>query len=351
VNAGSKRTIRGFTLVELMVGLTVGLLVSVASISVFVSTRKLQTVGSAKSHMGENARLAMELMEKDFRSAGFLGCKPLLEDAPVSLLAASGGLFLDSASGGLGGSHGDGSAFTPALNDTFAGLPQPPSASSDVVSVRVPIEPLSLGLAAPMTTSSGVPSVGANTPGNAILSGDIVLIANCKAGAMFQVTEASPATTGALTHGTGGSFYPGNATSDLQQAFHGDAAVYRLATHHYYIAPSVLHVGTNSMWRYTFPNNDGSANPQEVVQGVDRMLVTYGIDAGDQTVSKYVDASGVTSWSSVIAARIRLLTASVADNVTLGLQAASFAGTNVVPTDHRLRSELTQVVTLRNHAP
>ncbi|MDQ2735675.1 MAG: prepilin-type N-terminal cleavage/methylation domain-containing protein, partial [Pseudomonadota bacterium] len=234
MNADYDRGIRGFTLVELMVGITVGLLVSLASISVFVSTRKLQTVGAAKSHMGENARLAMELMEKDFRSAGFLGCKPLLEDTPVSLLATSGGMFLDSDSGGLGGSHGDGTVFAPALNATLAGLPQPPNASSDVVSVRVPIEPMSLGLAAPMTTSTGVPTVGADTAGNAILSGDIVLIANCKAAAMFQVTEAAPATTGLLTHATGGTFYPGNATADLQQVFHGDAAVYRLATHHYY---------------------------------------------------------------------------------------------------------------------
>ena len=345
------RSALGFTLVELMVGMAVGLFVALAAISVFVSTRTLQTVSSAESRMSENARLAMELLHKDFRSAGFQGCKPRLEDAPVSLLSAGNGIFLDSGSSGLGGSHGDGTSFTPTLNATLAALTPAPRVDSDVVSVRVPVEPMSLGLSAPMTSASGVPTVGANTAGNAILSGDILLIANCKAAAMFQVTEMSPQATGVLSHAIGGSFNPGNATNDFQHVFRGDSAVHRLRTHHYYIASSLQRPATNSMWRYTFPNPDGSANPQEVVQGVDRMLVSYGIDKGDQTVSMYVDAGGVTSWDSVVAARIQLLTATVKDGVTLSAQAASFAGGTVTATDRRLRTQVTEVVTLRNRAP
>ncbi|MDQ6681262.1 MAG: PilW family protein [Pseudomonadota bacterium] len=342
---------RGFTLVELMVGLTVGLFVAAGAISIFVSTRKLQTVSTAKSRMAENSRLAMELLHKDFRSAGFQGCKPRLQGAPASLLAPGNGIFLDSGSSGLGGSHGDGTSFTPSLNATLAGLAQAPDVNSDVVSLRVPVEPMSLGLAAPMTSSVGAPTVGANTVGNSIVAGDIVLIANCKAAAMFQVTEANPKATGLLSHAIGGSFVPGNATDDLLQVFRGDSALYRLQTHHYYVAPSAQRPGTSSMWRYTAPNTDGSTNPQEVVQGVERMLVSYGIDKGDQTVNRYVTAGGVTSWNSVVAARIQLLTATVNDGVTIGTQAVSFAGSAVVPTDRRLRSQVTEVVALRNRAP
>lgn len=341
----------GFTLVELMVGMAVGLFVTLASISVFVSTRTLQTVSSAESRMGENTRLAMELLRKDFRSAGFQGCKPRLQGPPVSLLTAGNGIFLDSGSSGLRGSYGDGASFTPALNSTLAGLTPPPSANSDVVSVRVPIEPMSLGLSAPMTSTSGAPTVGTNTSSNSILSGDILLIANCKSAAMFQVTELNPKTTGVLSHAISGTFDPGNASADLQQVFRGDSTVYRLQTHHYYIAPSVQRSGTSSMWRYIAPNTDGSANPQEVAQGVDRMLVTYGIDSGDQTVSTYVNASGVAAWDSVMAARIQLLTATVKDGVTFSPQAVSFAGATVVVTDRRLRTQVTELVTLRNRAP
>ena len=349
----SVRPARGFTLVELMVGLAVGLFVSMAAISVFVSTRTLQTVSSAESRRGENARLAMDLLHRDFRSAGFQGCNAQLADAPVSLLSAGNGIFLDSGSSGLGGSHGDGTSFTPALNATLAALPQAPNVGSDVVSLRVPVEPMSLGLSAPMTVSTGVPTVGANTPGNTMAPGDILLIANCKAAAMFQVTSPSPKTTGVLSHAIGGGFYPGNSSADFQQVFRGDSAVFRLQTHHYYIAASVKRPGTSSMWRFTFPNTDGSANPQEVVQGIDRMLVSYGIDdvTQPQTVNRYVSAGGVTSWDSVVAARIQLLTATVKDGVTLSSQAASFAGGTVTPTDKRRRVQVTEVVALRNRAP
>ena len=346
------RHARGFTLVELMVGLAVGLFVALAAISVFVSTRTLQTVSSSNTRMGENTRLAMDLLQKDLRSSGFLGCRSLLADPPVNLLVA-GNLFLDTDNdlAGIRGSHGDGAAFTPALNAALAALA--PNANSDFISIRVPVEPLSLGLSTPMTAASGaVPQVGVNTSGNTIASGDVVLIANCKAAAIFQVTETNPAATGNLAHVIGAGFNPGNAADNLQQVFRGDTAVYRLQTHHYYIAPG-SHAGTNSMWRFTFPNPVGAANPEEVVQGIDRMVVTYGIDKGDQTVNRYVGADGVAAgaWGGVVAVRIQLLTATVRDGVTLTPQAASFAGATVQATDHRQRTQVTEVVTLRNRAP
>ena len=347
----SRLDVRGFTLVELMVGLAVGLFVSLAAISVFVSTRTLQSVSSSGTRMSENARLAMELLQRDFRSAGFQGCKSLLADPPVNMLVAGNGIFLDSGSSGLGGSHGNGATFNPVLNATLAALV--PNLDSDVISVRVPVEPLSLGLSTPMTLSAGVPQVGASTPGNTIERGDIVLIANCKASAMFQVTAATPTviSTGALEHVAHlAGADPGNAVEDFGHVFRGDTAVYRLQTRHYYIAPG-SHANTNSMWRFTFPNPAGATNPQEVAQGIDRMLVTYGLDNNDQTVNRYVSADSVASWDRVISARIQFLSTTVKDGVTLSPQAASFAGGTVLATDRRLRSQVTEVVTLRNRAP
>jgi hypothetical protein len=82
------------------------------------------------------------------------------------------------------------------------------------------------------------------------------------------------------------------------------------------------------------------------------MRVTYGIDNDDdQTVTRYVDAAGMTSWDSVVAARIQLLMATVKDGVTLSPQTVWFNGATVLPADRRLRSVVTEVVTLRNRAP
>jgi len=79
--------------------------------------------------------------------------------------------------------------------------------------------------------------------------------------------------------------------------------------------------------------------------------VTYGVDKGDKTVNRYVTADGVTAWDGVVAVRLQLLSTTVKDGITLTPQAASFAGSTVVATDRRLRTQVTEVVTLRNHAP
>jgi len=275
-------------------------------------------------------------------------------------LTDSNNLFLGSATNlsvsGVYAVHGTGSSFAPALNAVLAALPKPPDPNSDVLSIRVPVEPLSLGLSAPMTISTGTPQVGANTAGNTFQSGDVAMIANCKAGAIFQVTAATPAATGVLTHATGGAFDPGNAGADLMNVYRGDSAVYRLQTRHYYVADSVDRPGTKSLWRYTFPSTAPRA--QEVVAGIDRMVISFGLDTGvasdrDLTVNRYVTADALTSaqWESVLAARIQLLSTTVRDGVTLTPQAASFAGSTVAATDRRKRSEVTEVVTLRSRAP
>ena len=353
VLARGARSRSGFTLVELMVGLAVGLFVALAAISIFVSTRNLQVVGSSSTRMGENFRLAMELLHKDLRSAGFLGCRSRGADLPANLLVGPNDRFLDTANSfaGIRGSRGTGAGFLPALNATLAALA--PNANSDFLSVRVPVEPMSLGLSVPMTSASGIPKVSANIPANNLVSGAIVLIANCKAGAVFQVTDASPKTSGNLTHDLGGVFNPGNATSDFQQTFRGDTAVYRLQTNHYYIAPGT-HAGTNSMWRLSFPNPDNplaAPVPEEAVQGIDRMVISYGVDTGNQVVNRYVAADAVGLWDSVVAVRVQLLSSTVKDGVAMSAQAASFAGSTALATDRRLRTQVTEVVTLRSHAP
>ena len=141
-----------------------------------------------------------------------------------------------------------------------------------------------LGIVAAMPSTLAAPQVAASSPVNTLAMGDIVLIASCKASTMFQVTEANPAATGVLTHGLGGPFTPGNATDDLQQRFRSDATVYKMETRHYYVAPSAIRPGTNSLYRLVVP---GTAAPVEVASGVDRLLVTYGIDgAADGRASR-----------------------------------------------------------------
>ncbi len=344
---------RGMTLVELMVGMAVGLFVVLVAVAIFVSTRTLHAVGSASTRMSENARLAMDVLQTDLRNASFVGCRPLLNDSPIIVLLAGDGGFL-STSAGMKGYRGMGSGFSPALTGPLAAMPadSAPLATSDVISVRVPADTAGLGIVATMPSTLAAPQVAASSPVNGLLMGDIVLVASCKASTMFQVTEANPAATGVLSHAIGGSFTPGNATDDLQQRFRSDATVYKMETRHYYVAPSTIRPGTNSLWRLVVP---GSGSAEEMASGVDRLIVTYGIDggvaAGQQNVDHYAAADGVTAWDNVISVRLQMLVATAKDGVALSSQSVDFAGSAVTFGDRRLRSALTEVVTVRNGAP
>ena len=344
---------RGMTLVELMVGMAVGLFVVLVAVAIFMSTRTLHSVGSASTRMSENARLAMDVLQADLRNAAFVGCRPLLNDSPIIVLLAGDGGFL-SAGPGLKGYRGTGSDFAPVLTGPLAALAPAtaPLPTSDIISVRVPTEMPGLGLVAAMPSTVAAPQVAPNSPANTLASGDIVLIASCKASTMFQVTEPNPAATGVLSHGLGGSFTPGNATNDLQQRFRTDATVYKMETRHYYVAPSAIRPGTNSLYRLVVP---GAADPLELASGVDRLLMTYGVDgasvAGQQNVDHYVAADGVTAWDKVVSVRLQMLVATARDGVARNAQSVDFAGSAVTFSDRRLHSALTEVVTVRNGAP
>jgi type IV pilus assembly protein PilW len=357
--------VRGMTLPELMVGLAVGLFVVTIAISTFVSTRTLNVVNSSSTRMTENARLATETLHTDLRSAGFAGCRMLeqrLDAPPVVVL--SGGLdagFITQGNSGVRGFSGTGSAHSPSLPDVIADLDSAtfpaPLTNSDVVSMRVPADTVAMGVVASMTTISSAPQLAAAAPGNSIAKGDVVLISNCKASAMFQVTSANPASTGVLAHDTG-ELIPGNATTNLQHVFRSDATVYRMQTRHYYVAPSKLRpgTGTNSLWRLTVPAPAGGTPvPEEVASGIDRLVVMYGVDtdsAPDLSVNRYLTASAVADWDRVLSARVQLVAMTAENRMAMSTQKYKLdAGLQTPPDDKRLRTVLTEVVTLRNGTP
>jgi type IV pilus assembly protein PilW len=228
--------------------------------------------------------------------------------------------------------------------------------NSDVVSVRVPADTVALGLVASMASTSANLQLQAPLATNPIIQGDVVLVSNCKASAIFQVTSADQATTGVLAHDTG-LLTPGNANTDLQHVFRSDASVYRMQTRHYYVAPSKLRTGTNSLWRVTVPAPAGGAPaPEEVASGIDRLVVSYGVDTDDKqdlNVNQYMAAPAVTDWDRVMSARVQML-AATAETRTAQQSSRTFTFIDDVTqtkTDQRLRTLLTEVVTLRNGAP
>src|SRR5687767_7260454 len=76
--------VRGFSLIELMTALTIGLLILAGLTSVFVNSSTAFSELRKTSEQIENGRFAIELLSSDLRHAGFYGELSKLPAAPAT---------------------------------------------------------------------------------------------------------------------------------------------------------------------------------------------------------------------------------------------------------------------------
>ncbi|MBK1723741.1 PilW family protein [Thiocystis violacea] len=69
---------RGFTLVELLVAMTVGLFLTTGILSLFIGSKQSYTNNEAMGAVQENGRYVLEQMGQELRQAGLLGCQRTL---------------------------------------------------------------------------------------------------------------------------------------------------------------------------------------------------------------------------------------------------------------------------------
>jgi len=111
---------RGVTLVELLVGITIGLLTIAVALGALVSSRGVSGTVSDASQLQQQAAYAFRVMSKQLRQAGSLrlNLAPQKPDAGATIDAAEPVAFETKATGG------DSSTFDPAVN-TISGLDSP----------------------------------------------------------------------------------------------------------------------------------------------------------------------------------------------------------------------------------
>lgn len=140
------RSIRqhGLTLIEIMIALTIGLLITLAISALFISMRQSYQQNEAIALMQENARFALELITQDLRHAGFFGdiADPVdidISRGPATAVDSCGGGIYNFASAGIVLNYGrqitnpDGIAF---YNDCVTTAEIAPSGSSILLAKR-----------------------------------------------------------------------------------------------------------------------------------------------------------------------------------------------------------------------
>lgn len=338
----------GFTLIELMISLTVGLLISAVVASVYIGNRQTYKQQDALARMQENGRFAMQIMARDVQGAGYRGCAPI----GTAVVNPPGGFDANFAQA-LGGNNANAATWSPALNAAISGLVPAPLAGtdSDVVTVRG-VQPGSARTdAAPTTTVVNVDNL------SGLVLNDYALLARCDTTPSSPVFKISVATATTLTAST--AVIPPTAPIGSE--------VRKMQTTTYYIAQPAG-AATPSLYR-----QQGTSVPEEIVENVAGMQVLYGVDLGvglnnalgDRGVDQYDTAAtvdgvvlanvataglpcvGCTGWDRVRSVKINILVVSADNNVAETSSAYTADGFNYAA-NRRLKQVFTTVVSLRN---
>ena len=95
----NKKSQRGYTLVELMIALALGLMLLGGLIQVFQGSKKSYRFSTELSRMQENGRYALDLIAHDIRMIGYQGCADpgevvpnVIADPPPANTASMSGL-------------------------------------------------------------------------------------------------------------------------------------------------------------------------------------------------------------------------------------------------------------------
>ncbi len=331
---------RGFSLVELMVALVLGLILSAAVIQIFITSKNVYRMQEIMSRNQENARFAFEYMSRDLRMAGYMGCGNL-DRVAVNVIADPPGDFMTF----------DPSTFMTGYDNVATSNVWGAKAGSDVVEVRR-ASGLGTRLTGILTTNNANIQIVNNRAG--FKQNDTVIISDCVNADIFNVVNKPQQNDDkkvTLTHSSGG-----NTNSKLSKLYGADAELMAFESITYYVAPSGRNTlagrSVDALWMRV-ANSAVAPVSVELVDGVENLQIEYGVDTtGNRAANVYVKADAVTDWSRVVSVRVAILVTGSEDNTALGSyqQEIEFNG-GAVTADGALRDVYEGVVAVRNRIP
>ena len=324
----------GFTLVEVMVASTIGLIILVALGQLFVSSRATYTMEEGLSRTQESGRFAMEFLTQDIRMAGYMGChnptngagtvqgngagttcttsfcnmaNPADDSTRVAAEGVRGYTYTGSGSNNLGD-------WSPSLPGAFFANGDV-KAGTDVIVIQYAVSTNThiTGNTGPSNANIMIPSASALA--SQIQAGDVLIISDCKSTDAFRVTSGSNSSGGNTTIAHASNE---NMSSHLPHEYGTDAEILTLVSRVYYIATSATNQEP-ALMRKDLSSGGVISAAQELVQGIEDMRFIYGVDTDlptpDGIANRYVLANrvvdlngpGTTTWDSVVSLRLGLL--------------------------------------------
>lgn len=356
----ARRAQRGVSLVEVMITLAIGLIVSIAAVAMVISNRNAYRSTEALSRIQESTRVAFEIMSRDLRAAGVNSCSG--GTRVLNLLADPTTRWWSDWTGGLRGIDDEGVSGAAAVG-TGAGQRL---ADTDVIEIMhggtsaltVSVHNSSDGESTIEGAEAGTEDDVAVPAYSMVLkqpqtlsAGDLVIVCDFESTALFQIS-AVDAASNSIQHAVVSGKIPGNCSSGLAfrspllcDGGEGSIKLFGPGSQVMRLEAAAWYVGNNgrtgpgnsptSLYRVSPSSVAGGSVvlplvPEEIVEGVRDMQITYMVGG------TYRTAAEAFNWTDVTGVAI-----------TLVIEAPE-AGTSSASAGARLTRTLTHVVNLRN---
>lgn len=333
---------KGLSLVELMIAMTIGLVLTLGVATIFEHSARTRTQTQAASESAENARLALDILATDIAQVGFYG------DFGADALDSSALSYSGTASSSTPPTVDDDCSMSNANMGAFPAI----SGTASALKYRF------LWARRANVTS---PALGC-APSSPLSGTDLILVRRLLADEITR-TEENDERFYAFSNMSQMIVYPGGTTANPADSELNNGRRFQYQTHLYYLSNSAVD-GTDQpslFVRYLVADGDAGKMSEvtngPLVSGIEDIQFEFGIDdTGDRIPERYVATPDMTEsiWndgdSSVVAVKIFVLAraldkdSSYTDTPTFTLGAKTYTP----DADGYRRTLLTTTVFVRN---
>ncbi len=325
-NSFKNQTQQGFSLIELMIAMTLSLVLIAMILSVFLSNARNQAMRDAVGSIQENTRFASHFFSRDFQGLGFWGCLEGGENE-VTVLSKSAPVANQLAQ--LNTPDKVESSLM-ATDGSTAGAASAAEYAPDTLSI-LSISQSSLAL----TNNMASVSADIETTTSSLKKDDEILIGDCKRADLIKISKV---TASKIEHKSSA-----NTSDDLSYAYDSNAFIYPIDRIVYSVKTGAN--GSPALFRQR-----DSEPEAELLNNVDNMQILYGRSDDNGNLLGYTPISALppADFKNIISIRISLLLTSAAEVLSEPSRYSFNGATNILATDKKMRRVFTSTYTLRN---
>lgn len=338
----------GFSLMELMIAITIGFIVVAGVGYLYLGSRQTFKTQDSLSAIQENGRFALDTMSHDIRMAGYMGCGNL-SSIPVNNIASNPVITVPT--GGLQIFPGGAGWTAPAGLTRVAG---------DVLRIAL-VRSGGVTLTGNMSVLNANIQIGGNP--NNYQAGDVLMVSDCQNADVFVANNVSNS-GGTVTIAHSNSVNSSVNLSKLYGTSPPPAQVYTFQQLDYFVGcPTASWAGGKCSVPIALYQVINNGVPQPLVDNLENMAFLLGVDtSGTVPPAKVVGAyqtptvvAAANNWANVLTVQVHLLMVGgpandPGSNVTVASQAYTFNSV-AYPADRRLRQEAIATIAIRNHLP